>query len=242
MYKSRDNLSPSCSSSEELVAYLYGELAAAEQSAFEDHLATCDVCTAEFAELSLARLGVYEWRRDEFAELATPPIVIPYGEAVTVSWLDAVRAFLASPAQWATAGGAFAVLAILAGVWFMAPKSTDTDIVRDIGPTSSPIAVSNKPSEVKQAAEEPSGSGDIQRRTTVEQEPGAEEPKVVKAAVPSSRNAKNPAPRPVKSEKNAPQSVQAKRPVGAPRLNDFEDEDDNTLRLGDLLAEVDTRD
>ena len=28
----------------------------------------------------------------------------------------------------------------------------------------------------------------------------------------------------------------------APRLNDFEDEDDNTLRLGDLLAEVDTRD
>ena len=72
MNKNSEKLSRSCSSSEDLVAYLYDEMGAAEQSVLETHLAGCDLCTAEFADLSFSRLGVYEWHRDDFAPLAAP--------------------------------------------------------------------------------------------------------------------------------------------------------------------------
>lgn len=239
MYKSRDNLSPSCSSSEELVAYLYDEMSAVERSAFETHLGDCDVCTAEFAGLSFARLDVYEWHRDEFLEMPTPRIVIPYGEAVKVSWFDAVRAFFASPAQWATAGGAFAVLAIAAGVWFMAPKTAD---VARSGPSSSPVAAIDTRAKENQVIKTPVSDDEAATSDSKVVQPVSppNEPKVVKVA--ADKNVKTQNVRPAKIEKNIPQPVRNVRPAVAPRLNDFEDEDDNTLRLGDLLAEVDTRD
>lgn len=235
MDKSRDNLSPSCSSSEELVAYLYSEMSAAGQSAFEDHLAGCELCTAEFAELSLARLGVYEWHRDEFVELATPRIVVPYAEAVKVSWIDSVRAFLASHAQWATAGGAFAAVALAAGIWLVAPKG---DELAKSEPTFTPIAASSPEVKKDLPVKVLQGDGSAQPGpANDQQQPKAE---VVKTG--ARDNARITRPRPVKAVKSDPQPTRTSRPGSAPRLNDFDDEDDNTLRLGDLLAEVDTRD
>jgi hypothetical protein len=237
MYKSRENLSPSCSSSEELVAYLYDEMNVAERSVFEGHLSACDSCTAEFAELSYARLGVYEWNRDEFAELATPDIVVPY-EPARSSWMDAVRAFFISPAQWAMAGGAFAVFAIVAGVWFVIPNGVE--VASGPVPNSSPAAVNNKPAEEIQPAAAPTANNPVvDGRDPVVQKAEPIKSEIVRTS--SDENVKSPNHKPAKIDKATPQPVQAKRRA-APRLNDFEDEDDNTLRLGDLLAEVDTRD
>ncbi len=238
MYKSRDKLSPSCSSSEDLVAYLYDEMNAAARPAFEDHLSACDACTGEFAELSLARLGVYEWHRDEFASLATPRVVIPYHEPIKVSWLDGVRAFFASHASMAAAGGAFAIVAVVAGVFYVSTlRDAEVVYVEPITPQVEKAAAGPTPAVDRRPA--PSASSDI-----VDAEEDVEKPSVVKASSASD------APKPVRAKSVSPavrrpapnQPVQTRRTAPAPRLNDFDDEDDNTLRLGDLLAEVETRD
>src|SRR5437870_1692493 len=61
----------------ELVSYIYGELDERSQSAFESHLSECVDCAMELAAVSDARLGVIEWRRNDFDHLATPEFVIP---------------------------------------------------------------------------------------------------------------------------------------------------------------------
>src|SRR5689334_12711894 len=61
----------------DLISYIYGEMDEAGQNAFESHLATCDKCAIELGEYSNARLGVVEWRRNDFEHLATPAIIIP---------------------------------------------------------------------------------------------------------------------------------------------------------------------
>lgn len=238
MFKSRDNLSPSCSSSEELVAYLYDEMNAAGRSVLEDHLSGCDLCASELADLSFARLDVYEWHRDEFKEMATPPIVIPYGETARSSWFDAVRAFFASPMQLATAGGAFAVLVIAAGVWFLSPRVIDT---AHSVPTPSPVVViSNKPVENPQK-EITSTAGNDNLAREPESLASTSGTEAVKTSV-TEKSVKPSNPRPAKTQQNKAQPARARRNTAPPRLNDFDDEDDNTLRLGDLLAEIDTRD
>jgi len=210
MEKLVNNIVSACSPPEELAALLYGEMDAASRASIETHLAACDACTGEFADLSFARLDVYEWHRDEFVEMPTPPIVIPYGEAVTrSSWLAAFRGLFAGYGQWATAGAAFAAVAMVVfGVWLYGSKPVD------VARTDNP-SVGNPVNERPAAAPTPG---------TVENKPQINQPD----ADPSVR------------VRPANRAVQAKQPA-PPRLNDFEDEDDTTLRLGDLLAEVDTR-
>lgn len=240
MDKSRDKLSPSCSSLEELVEYLYDEMNVREKLVFETHLADCDVCTAEFAEVSFARLDVYEWHRDEFVELATPRIVIPYGEAGKVGLIEAIRAFFASPVGWATAGGSFAAVAIAAGIWFMSlgnveVSKSEADLpvvtVNDTRPESRPQPVAELEDDSDNFPEP-----ELPLTTRVKAEA---KPEIVRT--PAKKDVKSNS-RPIKTRDEPKQPVQARRNVAAPRLNDFEDEDDTTLRLGDLLADVDTRD
>ena len=229
----------SCTSSGDLVAYLYDELNARERGSFETHLADCGRCTDEFAELSFARLDVYEWHRDEFAGMETPRFVIPYAEA-HVSWLDAVRVFFASNRKLATAGGAFSLIAIVFGAVLISSGVKDNGFLAQ-GPDADaaasnkvqPLNVPTAPSsavEVKNSAPSPDITQPVPQ--IVKTSPVEKNPKAAGTVI----------RRPVKNaERIQGKPVQARRTV-APRLNDFEDEDDNTLRLGDLLADIDTRD
>jgi hypothetical protein len=222
-----------CSSSMDLVAYLYDELKAAERESFETHLADCGTCTDEFAELSFARLDVYEWHRDEFAAMETPHFAIPYAEA-KVSWLDGVRAFFTLHGRLAV-GGAFALVAVVFGAVFISSMNRNDDVASV--PKTENIA-SNKikpinPSVVPTPANE-------MLKATNDPPKSESDPSVIKV----STAGKSPAPtkavirRPLKTpQRNVNQPVK-----NAPRLNDFEDEDDNTLRLGYLLADIDTKD
>ena len=231
MEKLVNNIVSECSPPEELAALLYNELDATSRASIEQHLAACDACIGEFADLSFARLDVYEWHRDEFVEMPTPPIVIPYAEAVRrSSWLGALRGSFAGYGQWATAGAAFAAAAVVfAGVWMFDSKpvevagtdnrSTIVPVNERPAPTPSPVA--NKPQVIQ---------------------PDSQPEKV--SAIPVKKQSVQPAKvtaSPSGRVRPANQPVRAKQP-SPPRLNDFEDEDDTTLRLGDLLAEVDTRD
>ena len=76
-----DLKNPGCKFHADIVPYMYGEMSAAESSAFETHLIDCGVCTDEFAAVSNARYEVYDWKKTEFEPLATPVFTIPYGEA-----------------------------------------------------------------------------------------------------------------------------------------------------------------
>ncbi len=220
-----------CSSSADLVAYLYDELNPVERSLCETHLADCDTCTDEFAELSFARLDVYEWHRDEFTVMETPRFVIPYAEA-KASWMDSVRAFFALHGRLAV-GGAFALVAVVFGAVFIASMNRNVDVAslpkteniaaNKVKPVNPPVVPT--PANDKVTSDPTKSEGD---------------PSVIKV----STAGKNPVPtkavirRPVKTPQRS-----INQPVkNAPRLNDFEDEDDNTLRLGDLLADVDTKD
>ncbi len=221
----------------DLVAYLYDELTTQERSSFETHLADCGRCTDEFAELSFARLDVYEWHRDEFAGMETPRFVIPYAEA-NVSWMDAVRIFFASNRQWAATGGAFALIAVVFGAVLISSSfKGGGDLVQ--GPAADdfasnrvqPVVLPLAPSSAEDKNVGPSG------------EVSNSEPRVINASsAEKSPKTGGTIRQPLKnSERIQSKPVQAQRKT-APRLNDFEDEIDNTLRLGDLLADVDTRD
>ncbi|NOT48687.1 MAG: hypothetical protein HOP17_13175 [Acidobacteria bacterium] len=237
MNSTEDQNIAACSFSEEVVAYLYNELNASKRTTFESHLVDCDPCTAELADVSFARLDVYEWHRDEFVEMPTPRIVIPYGEAATTSWIDALRGFFASPARLATLGSAFAVIALAVGGWYMVPSAVDVagaNVNKNTQPPPEKIAPESKPETGTSAvaAKEETPRGDVIVDKDLELKP-------VKA---SAKTARSMDTKPVRNApKNTSRPIEAKR-QNAPRLNDFEDEDDNTIRLGDLLAEIDTRD
>src|SRR5690606_20032761 len=105
----------------------------AGRPSFEDHLADCDPCSAEMAEISFARLDVYEWHRDEFLEMPTPRIEIPYAAVTQASWLETIKAFFASPGRLATAGGAFVVVA-MASIWLAAPGFQESAHIDTVPP------------------------------------------------------------------------------------------------------------
>ena len=69
-----------CYFSGDSVEYLFREMAEPFVDSFEAHLPACQACSAELAAISFARLEVFDWKREEFDALPTPPIRIPYGE------------------------------------------------------------------------------------------------------------------------------------------------------------------
>jgi hypothetical protein len=139
-----------CIYSAEVIAYLYGEIAEKEKSAFETHVADCSNCTDELADFAFARFSVQEWRDAEFAHLETPVIKIPFerksdnitDSAVSDSWLARLRGLVSLSPAWATAGGALAVLVIGLGLVLAAINIFQPAEVAELNNNSAKIAVS----------------------------------------------------------------------------------------------------
>ena len=235
----------SCLYGEELVTYIYGELPTAEHNAFESHLLNCSSCTAEFADISMSRLGVFEWHRDEFVPLATPHFAIPYEKtavavATTHSWLDAFRG-LFSPARFAMAGGTFAILAVAFTTIYVATSSTgsnvaggETEMVTPVAVPAQPELVAGKNSEKtdeENVDETTNASNDRPQRVSNTQ--FSTSPKVVRV-----KSVKKPANRVTQSQ------TAQKTPVtsNAPRLGTYVEPEDTSLRLADLVADIGTKD
>ena len=224
-----------CGFSDEIVSYLYDEVGASERTRFETHLANCALCTDEFAAVSNARFSVYEWRREEFADLPTPQIVIPYPpkrndeESVSVGLLAGLRGWLNFPV--AVAAG----LVLCLGLGFFALRylgSVEQPIasnIKNIPPneTHNPPAVATT-TEVKQ----PDVAVGTVTLPTVRPSSEVRPVKAVEYRRPrgekqlTARNAVN---------RNAAQNIS-----NAPILSENNEEaDDNSLRLSDLFADVD---
>ena len=225
----------SCLFGEELVAYIYDELPASGRETFERHLLGCSGCTAELADISLSRLGVYEWHRDEFLPLETPQFVIPYVPkaipAASASWIETFRGFLASPMRLATAGGAFAlvVFAVVFGVSnFSGPSNQITRAEENAAPAPQVVSGTALPSSI--------GAVAVKKEVEVESSVSKRE---FKSPVSEQRI------RPVQAKATKPvkrATVPATSAQSVPRLGNFVETEDTSLRLADLVANIDTKD
>jgi hypothetical protein len=212
-----------CTHGGDMLAYLYDEMPSADRDRFELHLSDCGTCIDDFAELSQSRYPVYEWKQTEFDPLSTPQVVIPYGEA-TASWFDKVRgAFTFSP-RFAFGGVAALVLAavVTAFVLFAGPSG---EIAQSVEPSPSPTRAAVVSPNVADPTNETTEVSAPERTIT---------PRVEKASVPvSSRQS----PRPAKAKLVTPTTKKSER---VPVYSTVDDEEDDSLRLADIFAELDT--
>ena len=256
-----NNHSSDCSFSAEILAYLYGEIGKREKSEFEEHLVNCSNCADALADSAFARFSVQEWRDAEFAHLETPLINIPYelNEAniiVSDSWLARLRQYVSLSPAWAMAGGAMAALAIGVGLVFAAINIFQPIEIAEVNNhNSAKIAVSptteivaQKPENFpEQSPELPNKNVDVIQFDVVRQNKPTSEPKNNKLTTSEvasenknlKRNNGNVSTNYRVTAGTIKKTVPSKtRKV--PGLVNFEEEEDNTLRLAELFAETET--
>ena len=223
----------SCLFGEELVSYIYDELPVAERRWFEGHLLNCSSCTAEFADLSMSRLGVYEWNRDEFVPLETPRFAIPYASPEPAgSWLAAIRGFVFTPVRLSFAGGALALLVVALSALYLADFSpsgvagiqVQEPIIENVGPARAPDIAKVKDEVIadKDLTEKILDKPRVTVEATIERKP-----LIVRA-----KSIRKPTDRQLTARGNPS--------VKAPRLGTFEEVEDTSLRLADLVADIDS--
>jgi anti-sigma factor RsiW len=238
MLTNADNLN--CEYRHEMIAYIYGESGEAARLGFEEHLLGCTACTDEFACIADTRFSVFEWHKEEFAPLPTPPIVIPYVAAAQLSarpsngFLAGLRHILTIP-QVATAFAAVLVTVVVGFFGFnymsdreIAVAGPEPDIRQPAARVStatlkevSPVAtVATDEPDVDVSTRRERGETKTRRgtRTTLQTH-------VV--GKPLMANVKRSAERDPR-----PNSAQVRK---APVLNNFEESDDRSLRLSDLF-------
>jgi hypothetical protein len=222
-----------CTFAGDVVPYMYGEMSAAGADSFETHLLECDGCTDELADVSFARYEVYDWKKLEFDPLPTPRI-LPFAEPVpvhtTASWFDSVREVFAR--GWmvpASAFAAFAIAAVYGGATYLSGDVPTIDKV-DVTPVT-----------ITKPAPQPASESLIPETKTTES-PRVNEAKVVKVMMKQTEPKKiQRAPR-TTSPQPAALTVARGTKSTAPRLNEFNDDEDTSLRLAMLFDDLDTRD
>ena len=220
----------SCLYGDELVSYIYDELTSDGRAAFENHILECSGCTAEFADISISRLGVYEWHRDEFVPLATPHFFIPYEvPQQRVPFVEAFRTFFTSPMRIGFAGASLAVV-VFSFVLVTNYGETGPSVAGTPGSEpAAPVVLPSTPSEFKTAVTKPTSTQETELKSKRELKnfQPVRQARVVqaKAGVPKKRLA-----------------TDAANAANAPRLASFAESEDTSLRLADLMADIDTKD
>jgi len=223
---------------ENIVAYIYSEMEPENVPAFERHLAECSACADEFAAVSDARLSVFEWKRDAFDTLAVPHLEVPRGKAkaatVGAGWLDAI---FTNIRVLAGAAAACAVLAIVAGLGFYFLKPAETDLNAAV----TPVAVPEKKIEVAEKQEpkpveiKPEPTAVKRKEPAVTKREFTPVPVVARTHRPRINNSL------VAKATPTPQQAKSTNQDRLPTLNNFEETEDDSLRLADLLADVDAK-
>lgn len=232
------DLEKQCGLADLMVSYIYDEVGTPERRKFEEHLLSCIDCADEFAEISNARFSIFEWQKEEFAHLATPEIVIPYELQSDAAAQESQAGFwevissLLTPAKLSLAA---TVTMVVLGVGFWSIGYFDQGDLQLA--TNRIVPVESSSPEIRTAIMDPVRD-DPEAATidpTMSDEAAAKlDPRPVTPV--QSRNSKpnrnftasNPKP---KKEDSAPATLRA------PRLNNYDDLDDRSLRLADLFDE-----
>ncbi len=232
----KNNGKTNCPFEDEIVTYIYDEMVGSERMKFENHLSGCSVCTDDFAAISEARFSVFEWQKEEFGHLPTPDIVIPYEsnrrvveESSSVGFLAGLRGWL-SPLPLAAAAG----LILFLGMGFV--------MLRDVGTTDQPIATNMNVQQIEAPNTAPIKNVDPVKQHEVKQpEVAVTTPKTTSKDIqPVKAVARRQTPslkQTMATNLKKPASTQV--PSTVPILSNYEAEDDNSLRLADLFADID---
>lgn len=225
-----------CGSSDEMVSFIYGEIDDDGRRLFERHLAECVRCTDEFTAISNARFSVFEWQKDEFANIPTPtfvipgPIVQPNVESRPAGLFAGLRAIF-DFSYWPIAVAASVL--ILFGIGFVVISNLSgarVDVAANniVPPVEIPVNGAGPISDVPNAPIEVSVSKDRKSETVQEQ-------KSVKSNDSHNlriyRNITANAP----AKGKRPEVVDRDEKV--PALNNYDDTNDRSLRLSDLFDE-----
>ena len=224
----------SCGFDELMVSYIYDEITTADRRKFEMHLVDCSACTEEFAEISGARFSIFEWQKEEFSELPTPEIVIPYREkslAATeeTGFFAGLRAFFSG---FGMPIGVAAGLLVVIGIGFAAftlmpgdkQIASNTRIEQPKLPQNSVADVPQPRAEKIEAAKAVTADA-VDKISSREIKPA-------KAVLESKRS------RPARqltaetAERVKPPQMPVKK---APALSNFDEASDRSLRLTDLF-------
>ncbi len=249
-----NNHNSSCVFAEQIVSYLYGEVNDNEKAAFDVHLFKCSSCTDELAEFGLVRSSIDEWKHQSVDVLETPFINIPY--PVTVSTekqfrLGALRQLFSFSPTWATAFAAL-ILCIVAA-FFAFNFITVNDVARNEGKPINTVVSPIDDKKVERQSDEMAkqnidqsksitpivedSSPKIAPRTTSEGQivKISNNNKKVKNVVHNNNNMAN-----VRKLKNDGTTIAGQKRT-VPKTNNLEEEDDSSLRLADLFAEVESK-
>jgi hypothetical protein len=108
---------------ETLTAYLYGEIEPAQRATFEGHIATCERCRKELAELQGVRLRLQEWPAPEVARsiVSIPASAVIHADLPATTSIDGndmprTRATRRDLPVWAQTAAALLFLGVSAGI------------------------------------------------------------------------------------------------------------------------------
>lgn len=131
MFDEKNNNS-SCQFAEEIVSYLYGEMAEKTKQNFELHLPNCHSCNEELSAFGMVRTSISDWKEKDFVNLSMPEIVLPIEQKTyslvenktqNRSWFASIREFFTLSPAWMMATTACAALLICIGLVFVAVSS-----------------------------------------------------------------------------------------------------------------------
>lgn len=256
-----------CDFAEDAVAYLYGEIDETQKAKFEKHLSLCSHCEEEVTAFASVRSSVLNWKAEEFDILSSPVIDIPFeplpktvkNVEISPSWFESLgKLFSFSPFKLAAA--ACAIFAVGFGLMFFVFDFSAGNELADLKNNNSVVIEVEQPNEnvikleiqtppVEKSAEKGADPriSDFEKKSE-EIFVQAKSPKKVSSSPAEIVKTQNTAKRLSNSptDKN-PKNTQIKqneieaRIQQAPRLNNLPEEgEDRSLRLADLLADLDT--
>ena len=227
-----------CKFSADIVPYLYGELSDRNSYAFESHLVNCGTCTDEFAEVSAARYEVYEWKKLAFDPLPTPRFEIAAAEVIaSESWFDRLRdAFRAGWVAPAFALGGLMIISLLAASFILSSSNGGPNIaanIAEVNASEEPVLTALPPTTLDPLPT-------VDKRPKENNTPRSLR---VRVATPDRTDLRQPV-RPIKAAHPQPievKSESAQNKKASPlRLNGFTDDEDTSLRLAELLDDIET--
>lgn len=268
---SNNHKSQSCEFAESLMSYLYDEIPASEKRRFETHLTTCATCADELTDFQVTRSSILEWRDQEFLNLETPVISIPAIEqeksfasaAVStepISWFAKIKqTFLFNPAF---AAGVLGILIVgIGATLFLLSASNQTNIAgtkknakntidktlaqATVSPTAEIIQAPERIADVtdkgaKKNASPVSETSNSPEKVNRERQVPVNNAVVKVSDTATKNNAENPAPN-LKATKNAVKKNTTAPKRSTPSLIDADEDEDDSIRLADLFAEIETK-
>ena len=111
---------PGCDQSNELIAFLYGEMNGVDAQSFQRHMNDCSACKLELADFSDIRSSVVAWRDESLGKVMSPTPVpnVVIDHQRRPSALTALREFFNLSPAWLKGAVAFAslLLCLLVGL------------------------------------------------------------------------------------------------------------------------------